>query len=173
MILELKTTESKLISDLENSNQKLKECNGKLKVQLEKNRQCESDKKICEGETVSKDKRILELESKKSKITSELENESAKYIIAKQELRGCKEKLEKVTYCNCKIGSHCVNTKGSYECVDIDECANGTHKCDQNAQCNNANGGYMCTCNSGYTGKTIKEFYIFLIFRFRRWSNLY
>ena len=53
----------------------------------------------------------------------------------------------------CEVGSRCVNTRGSYRCNDIDECAGGTHKCDQNAQCENVNDGYTCTCNHGYRGK--------------------
>ena len=37
----------------------------------------------------------------------------------------------------------------------VDECADGTHTCDRNAQCANANDGYTCTCNNGYTGKIL------------------
>ena len=68
--------------------------------------------------------------------------------------RGCKD-IDECKKNVCKVGSRCVNTKGSHRCVDIDECANGTHKCDQNAQCENAKDGYMCTCNNGYKGKAI------------------
>ena len=32
--------------------------------------------------------------------------------------------------------------------VDIDECATGSHQCNQN--CGNTNGSYLCYCNSGY-----------------------
>ena len=34
---------------------------------------------------------------------------------------------------------------------DIDECM-GTNDCDDNAQCNNTIGSYICTCNVGYVG---------------------
>ena len=32
--------------------------------------------------------------------------------------------------------------------IDIDECAGGTHNCQQ--LCNNTVGSYACSCNSGY-----------------------
>ena len=37
--------------------------------------------------------------------------------------------------------------------LDIDECSNGSHDCDVNANCINTNGSYSCTCEEGYTGK--------------------
>ena len=36
--------------------------------------------------------------------------------------------------------------------VDIDECQLNTDECDINASCNNTEGSYQCTCNSGYWG---------------------
>ena len=36
---------------------------------------------------------------------------------------------------------------------DIDECSNGSHDCDVNANCTNTNGSHSCTCKEGYTGK--------------------
>ena len=36
---------------------------------------------------------------------------------------------------------------------DIDECCNGSHDCDVNANCTNTNGSHSCTCKEGYTGK--------------------
>ena len=162
LVLKLKTTESKLISDLENcktseadlaiSNQELKDCKQELEVEIKKNRQCKSDKKICEDETVSKDQQILELESKNSKITSELENETAKYTIAKQELRDCKENMDgyqsrDINECEnnpCPRGTQCKNTFGSYTCDDVDECASGTHNCPNNQICKNTHGSYSC-----------------------------
>ena len=36
--------------------------------------------------------------------------------------------------------------------VDIDECKLNTHECDRNASCNNTEGSYQCTCDSGYQG---------------------
>ena len=79
LILDLKTIESKLTSDLENykttdadlviSNRELKECNNELETEM---------------------KKVVELKSKNAKITSELESGCA----TKQELRDCEEELE-------------------------------------------------------------------------------
>ena len=33
--------------------------------------------------------------------------------------------------------------------IDINECARGTHNCQQ--RCNNTVGSYDCSCNSGYS----------------------
>ena len=35
---------------------------------------------------------------------------------------------------------------------DIDECIDGTHGCDVNAECNNTQGSYNCTCKDGFHG---------------------
>ena len=37
--------------------------------------------------------------------------------------------------------------------LDIDECNDGSHDCDVNANCTNTNGSHRCTCKEGYTGK--------------------
>ena len=36
--------------------------------------------------------------------------------------------------------------------LDIDECAERTHDCDVNAECNNTLGSYNCTCKDGFQG---------------------
>lgn len=35
-------------------------------------------------------------------------------------------------------------------CIDIDECANGTHECTADQTCENRIGGYVCSCPSGH-----------------------
>ncbi|XP_072047055.1 uncharacterized protein [Amphiura filiformis] len=59
----------------------------------------------------------------------------------------------------------CTNNLGSYQCscyegyqlhidnkacLDIDECLEETHDCDDNATCRNTKGSYECPCNDGY-----------------------
>ena len=44
----------------------------------------------------------------------------------------------------------CVYICMYYIPTDIDECL--TYPCDSNATCNNTDGSYICTCNTGYTG---------------------
>lgn len=36
--------------------------------------------------------------------------------------------------------------------IDIDECMEGTHDCDVNANCVDIQGSYICTCKENYTG---------------------
>ena len=35
---------------------------------------------------------------------------------------------------------------------DINECSEGTHKCDPHAECANIFADHVCTCNQGYSG---------------------
>ena len=35
---------------------------------------------------------------------------------------------------------------------DINECDEGSHDCDENANCTNTEGSFFCTCNAGYSG---------------------
>ena len=35
-------------------------------------------------------------------------------------------------------------------CVDVDECAIGSHVCGANTDCTDTNGGYTCSCKVGY-----------------------
>lgn len=50
------------------------------------------------------------------------------------------------TQAACRIGEE--NLRG--RCVDIDECVRGLHRCGRQQQCVNNDGSYRCTCNSGY-----------------------
>jgi hypothetical protein len=48
---------------------------------------------------------------------------------------------------------NCINNEGAPPtCVDIDECTIGTAGCAVNATCANTDGGFTCTCNTGYEG---------------------
>ncbi|WP_084668060.1 EGF domain-containing protein [Myxococcus stipitatus] len=38
------------------------------------------------------------------------------------------------------------------QCVDVNECTNGTAQCSPNANCTNTPGSYTCTCRPGYWG---------------------
>ena len=38
------------------------------------------------------------------------------------------------------------------QCVDINECRDGTDNCDVNATCFNIVGSFRCGCNRGFTG---------------------
>ena len=40
-------------------------------------------------------------------------------------------------------------------CTNINECDEGTHNCNANAMCTDAEGNFTCTCNLGYTGDGI------------------
>ena len=44
----------------------------------------------------------------------------------------------------------------SYTCfVDVNECITGDHNCDANADCNNTEGSFECTCKPGYSGNGV------------------
>ena len=36
--------------------------------------------------------------------------------------------------------------------LDIDECADGSHRCNSSASCINTDGSFNCTCDNGYGG---------------------
>ena len=64
----------------------------------------------------------------------------------------------------CGQGAACVNLPGSHrcdtcgpgfapsgdQCVNVDECSDGTNTCGSNAQCMDTEGSYECECDSGY-----------------------
>ena len=51
--------------------------------------------------------------------------------------------------CECRDGFR--YKKNTNFCEDIDECLLG-HNCDPNSECVNVEGGFTCSCNSGYFG---------------------
>ena len=51
---------------------------------------------------------------------------------------------------SCVCGSGFTNDGGT--CIDVDECAAGTHDCDMHATCTNGPGTFECNCNAGYEG---------------------
>ena len=69
----------------------------------------------------------------------------------------------------CHENAHCVNFQGTFHCEcadyfigdgltceDYDECAYGDHDCDSNANCENQDLGYSCSCRHGYEGNILK-----------------
>jgi len=80
---------------------------------------------------------------------------------------GCVDINECVTSNPCSTGERCLNTPGSFECVsicgegmshnprtqqciDIDECQEGTARCYGGKICKNTVGSYKCECRFGY-----------------------
>ncbi len=46
----------------------------------------------------------------------------------------------------------CLTGFGGDDCTNIDECADGTAGCDDNAICADTEGDFTCTCNAGFEG---------------------
>ena len=70
----------------------------------------------------------------------------------------------------CLAGNRCVNTRGSFycecrqgfkrnaaECVDLDECEEGTSTCGVKESCVNSLGTYSCECSGGWTRDGLGE----------------
>ena len=47
---------------------------------------------------------------------------------------------------------HVLSVVVLYMCSDIDECAANMDNCSEGATCHNTEGGFNCSCNSGYHG---------------------
>ena len=47
------------------------------------------------------------------------------------------------------------------KCIDIDECAIGTHNCASNSFCTNHDGLYTCSCKDQYEGDDAALNYIY------------
>ena len=39
--------------------------------------------------------------------------------------------------------------------ADVNECITGVNNCDANADCNNTEGSFECTCKPGYSGNGV------------------
>ena len=58
-------------------------------------------------------------------------------------------------YCFNQPGSficYCNPGYGGAQCVDLNECLDGSAKCSANANCTNTDGSYTCACKEGYIG---------------------
>lgn len=38
------------------------------------------------------------------------------------------------------------------QCLDVDECSSGRHRCHREAECINLEGSYRCNCRNGFSG---------------------
>lgn len=56
-----------------------------------------------------------------------------------------------VDRCNrvCKPG---FEPDGDFLCMNLNECENNSHECDENALCKDTEGSYECKCDVGYFG---------------------
>ena len=69
------------------------------------------------------------------------------------------EQCKADTYSDSATTGSCLPCPGGYTsgvgasgCLNVDECAAGTHGCDANAQCTDTDGSYSCACIAGYSG---------------------
>lgn len=66
---------------------------------------------------------------------------------------GCEHQCHNLTgdaggyICTCFNG-YVISPENRQKCVDVDECATGTHRCSQ--LCTNLNGTYQCSCREGF-----------------------
>ncbi|XP_035658090.1 uncharacterized protein LOC118403475 [Branchiostoma floridae] len=64
----------------------------------------------------------------------------------------CQDDIDECTTQNPDCEQKCVNTPGSYRCLNEDECATGNHDCTHS--CNNTYGNFTCGCRMGYDFNT-------------------
>ena len=60
--------------------------------------------------------------------------------------------------------------------LDVDECGNGNHDCDMNANCMNTDGSFVCVCNSGWSGDGVvcnSKYFILCVIEFLLVFNIY
>ncbi|XP_053387592.1 fibrillin-2-like [Mercenaria mercenaria] len=60
--------------------------------------------------------------------------------------------------CECKEGFN--RTDDPFICSDIDECLDARYKCDNRGKCNNTDGNWTCTCESGFEPNFLDKYNI-------------
>ena len=53
-------------------------------------------------------------------------------------------------FCPTKYEEKIIFIKEVYQITGVDECTDGTHDCDVNAECSNTDGNFTCACKTGY-----------------------
>ena len=56
-----------------------------------------------------------------------------------------------------------ISTYSNY--TDIDECSSNKDNCHDNAECTNTRGGFICKCNTGYSGDGVTCTGMYFTFR--------
>ena len=73
--------------------------------------------------------------------------------VAEGVMVGPRDDYGTIIFINVNVDPHIIHTR--FAVLDIDECNDGTHECNMNADCHNIIGSYKCTCKDGLRGNGI------------------